>query len=94
MTDENELQTRRFSTGMEYDPPLQASARAGSFADGMATTAHTRTGFFALGQALRPDAPGVRRVGSFGDTSWLAPKPSPARPRPRAPRLRLRPLRA
>ena len=94
MTNENQLRARRFSEGMEHDPSLPASARAGSFADGMAMTAHARTGSFAGGQALRPDAPGARRVGSFGDGYLPAAEPVRARPRVRPPRFQPRPRTA
>jgi hypothetical protein len=91
MTNENQLRPRRFSEGMEHDPSLPASTRVGSFADGMAMTAHFRTGSFAGGQALRPDAPGARRVGGVADGYVPAAEPVRARPRVRPPRIQLRP---
>ena len=80
MTNHTDERTRRFSEGMEHLPSLAASARQGSFADGMATTAVTRRGSFADGMALHEDALAARRFGSFGDTEPPAPF---ARPRPR-----------
>jgi hypothetical protein len=74
---------RRFSEGMEHLPSLAASARAGSFADGMAMAAVPRAGTFADGLALRPDAPAARRIGSFGDVE------PPVRRAPAWPRLRV-----
>ena len=90
MTNENQRRPRRFSEGMERDPGLPASARVGSFADGMAMTAHARAGSFADGQALRPDAPGAVRVGSFADGYVPAVEPVRAPPRVRPPRSRPR----
>jgi hypothetical protein len=65
MTIHTDLPQRRFSEGMEQLPDLAASARQGSFADGLAKPAVMRMGSFADGQALHPAA---HRIGSFGDT--------------------------
>jgi hypothetical protein len=73
--------TGRFSEGMEQVPPLAASHHIGTFADGMALTAIARIGSFADGLALRPDAPGARRVGSFGDVEPRGSVTGPVRPR-------------
>jgi hypothetical protein len=91
MTNHNHLRPRRFSEGMEHDPSLLASARAGSFADGMAMTAHARTGSFADGLALWSDLPAARRVGTFADR--VVPPVETVRTRPRVglPRVRPRP---
>jgi hypothetical protein len=89
MTNDTDLRPRRFSEGMEHDPSLPASARAGSFADGMAMTAHARTGSFADGLALRPDGPSARRVGSFADR--FVPPVETVRARPRVGLAQVRP---
>jgi hypothetical protein len=86
------LPQRRFSEGMEHSRSLAASARAGSFADGMATAAIARVGSFADGLALRPGAPPARRIGSFGDVALPARTAPARRPRPVVtPRPRPRP---
>jgi hypothetical protein len=69
MTIHTHQHTGRFSEGMEQVPPFPASARRGSFADGMGVVTPVRVGCFADGQSLRPDAPSARRTGSFGDVA-------------------------
>jgi hypothetical protein len=76
---------RRFSEGMEHLPRLAASARVGSFADGMAMAVVARAGSFADGLSLRPDAPPARRIGTFGDVGPVRPARS-RRPLPRVAR--------
>jgi hypothetical protein len=94
MTNENDLRPRRFSEGMEHDPSLPASARAGSFADGLAMTAHARTGSFADGLALDADPQPARRIGGFADQYVPPAAVRPEPPRVGRPRVRPRPRTA
>jgi hypothetical protein len=82
MADQNDRRPRRFSEGMEHMPDLAASARTGSFADGMARAVDGRAGTFADGQMLWPEAPAARRIGTFADS--LTPPARVARGRSRA----------
>jgi hypothetical protein len=94
MSDHTSPRPRRFSEGMEHLPTLAASARVGSFADGVALVVDARAGSFADGQALRPDAPAARRIGTFADSHVPPTTTAPVRPRPGAARGRVRPQQA
>jgi hypothetical protein len=94
MTNDTHRRQRRFSEGMEQMPELAASARPGSFADGMALAVDARVGSFADGQALRPDAPGARRIGTFADSYVRPVDVAPTRPRLGVARGRPRPQQA
>jgi hypothetical protein len=94
MTNDNDRRPRRFSEGMEHTPSLPASARMGSFADGLAMSVDPRLGTFADGLALRPDATDARRSGSFADRFGPPVETVPARPRVGVPRVRPRPQEA
>jgi hypothetical protein len=94
MSTDTDPRPRRFSAGVEHFPDLPASARAGTFADGMALMRDDRVGTFADGMLLRPDAPALRRVGTFADTSAPPAGATPARPRLGVPHGRPRPQAA
>ena len=94
MTNDIDRRPRRFSEGMEHAPSLAASARVGSFADGLALAVDGRVGSFADGLALRPDAPAARRIGSFADTSVSPVEVAPERARLGVARGRPRPQHA
>jgi hypothetical protein len=94
MTTNSDRRPRRFSEGMEEMPDLAASARVGTFADGVALAVDARVGTFADGLALRPEAPAARRIGTFADSYVPPAETVPVRPRLGAARGRPRPQQA
>jgi hypothetical protein len=81
MRTEHDRRPRRYSEGMEHMPALPQSARIGFWADGMARAVDHRVGTYADGMLLRPDAPVLRRVGSYADEFVPAAGGAPVRPR-------------
>jgi hypothetical protein len=90
MTTDSDPRRRRFSEGVEHFPALPASARVGSFADGLATSRPGRTGSFADGLARSVPT----RTGSFADTFGPRVAAGTVRPRFGVARGRPRPQQA